>query len=197
MTEAETDRSLVVAAVVAPHGVRGELKCRLVTDFPDRFEPGLRLTAWPQASAPGPPRVVTVRSARVAGAFVYLSLESVDTRDAAEQLRGAELLVAPEDAVRLPPGQFFWREVIGLRVEDTLGAELGTVAEILPTGANDVYVVRGPRGEILIPAIKDVLRDIDPAAGRIVVELMPGLVPDPPATPRRRPGRAARQGRGH
>ncbi len=179
----ETEEFLVVAQVLAPHGVRGELKCRLVTDFPDRFKRGTRVYAGT------PPTQYSVRGARVVGDHVYLTLRGVDDRDAAGALRGSEVLVTAADAVPLPEGRFYWREVIGLRVEDASGRELGRVADILPTGANDVYVVKGDLGEILVPAIKDVVKSIDPSEGRIVVELLPGLLPAARPAKRRSFGR--------
>lgn len=168
----------VVAQVLAPHGVRGELKCRVVTDFPERFTPGARVFAGV------PPRAHRITTARIAGPVVYLHLSGIGDRDAAEALRGTEVLVAPEDAVPLPEGQFYWNEVVGLRVEDTRGEALGSVVDILPTGGNDVYVVHGPLGEILVPAISDVVKEIAPREGRLVVELVPGLLPE-----RRKPRR--------
>ncbi len=165
--------ALVVAQVLAPHGIAGELKCRIVTDFPERFQKGTRLLVG------DPPVERRVRGARVREPFVYLHLEGVTDRTAAEGLRGAELLVPAAEAVSLPEGQFFWRDVIGLRVEDAEGAELGSVADILETGANDVYVVRGPGGELLIPATSEVVKAILPEEGRMVVELLPGMEPTP------------------
>jgi 16S rRNA processing protein RimM len=150
--------------------VRGELKCRVITDFPaQRFKAGNRLLIEQ--------REWRVRSARVRGNLVYLRLHDLDDRTAAESLRGQDVLVAREDAVHLPEGEFFWDQVIGLQVEDTSGRPLGAVTEILETGANDVYIVKGPdRREILVPAIKDVVRLIDPSAGRMVIEPLPGLL---------------------
>jgi 16S rRNA processing protein RimM len=145
------------------------MKCRLVTDFPDRFRAGAHLTLGST--------IHTVEEATVRGGFVYLKFADIVDRTAAEQFRGAEVLVPTREAVRLPEGQFYWHQVIGLRVEDTrTGQTLGTVVDILETGANDVYVVRGPRGEILIPAIKDVIKNIDPDSGRILVEPLPGML---------------------
>jgi 16S rRNA processing protein RimM len=112
----------------------------------------------------------------VRGNLVYLRFDEIDDRNAAEALRGLDVLVAREDAVHLPEGQFFWHQVIGLRVEDTSGRALGAVSEILETGANDVYVVKGTGREILVPAIKDVVRVIDPAAGRMVIDPLPGML---------------------
>jgi 16S rRNA processing protein RimM len=150
--------------------VRGALKCRLVTDFPDRFRPGTQLVLGSQTH--------TLERATVQGGFVYLQFADLADRTTAEQFRGAEVLVRRQDAVRLPDGQFYWHQVIGLRVEIAgSGETLGTVIDILETGANDVYVVGGRRGEVLIPAIKDVVKDIDPSAGRILIEPLPGMLP--------------------
>jgi 16S rRNA processing protein RimM len=161
-----------VAQVLAPHGVRGELKCRLITDFPERFRPGMQVVVGPGLQPD------TIRSARVQPPIVYLRLANVPDRTAAERLRGAEILVRREEAVRLAKGQFYWHEVLGLRVEDaTSGRELGRVTDILETGANDVYVVHGQHGEILVPAIKAVVKLIDPPAGRMLIAPLPGMLP--------------------
>jgi 16S rRNA processing protein RimM len=104
-----------------------------------------------------------------------LKLAGIDDRTAAEAMRGALVRVPIEQAVELPPGSYFWHEIVGLRVQDTRGRALGTVAEVLATGSNDVYVVRDERRELLIPAIKDVVREIDLEQGRILIELLPGL----------------------
>lgn len=184
--------ALVVAQVLAPHGIAGELKCRIVTDFPERFKKGTRLLVG------DPPVERRIRGARVSGPHVYLHLEGIADRNAAEGLRGAELLVPAAEAVELPEGQFFWRDVIGLRVEDEQGAILGTIADILETGANDVYVVRSASGELLIPATREVVKAILPEEGRMVVQLLPGMEPTPSRPkgggsarrqPRRRPTR--------
>jgi 16S rRNA processing protein RimM len=137
----------------------------------------------------------------VSGDLVYLELRGITSREAAAELQGAVLQVRREDAVTLPAGQFFWSDVIGLRVEDVAGASIGTVVDILSTGSNDVYVVRGELGEVLVPAIKDVVKEIAPEQGRVVVDLLPGLLPDAPAAAakvRRRRGfrRGPRQARG-
>jgi 16S rRNA processing protein RimM len=160
-----------VAQVLAPHGVRGELKCRVVTDFPkQRFRRGSVLVIRGASH--------TIQSARVQGTTVLLKLEDITDRDAAETLRGADVEVPAENAVALPRGQFYWHQVIGLRVEDVSSHEpLGKVADILETGANDVYIVRGERGEILVPAIRDVVKQIDPASGRMLIAPLPGMIP--------------------
>ena len=116
-----------------------------------------------------------VERQRLHGDRVILKLAGIDDRTAAEAMRGALVRVPIEQAVELPPGSYFWHEIVGLRVQDTRGRALGTVAEVLATGSNDVYVVRSGEGELLLPAIKDVVRAIDREHGVMTVELIPGL----------------------
>ncbi len=157
--------------MLAAHGIRGELKCRVVTDFPAR-----RFKRGNTVLIRGEPH--TIQAARVQGATVLLKLADIADRDVAAALRGADVEVPAEQAVSLPKGQFFWHQVIGLRVEDAATHELlGEVTDIIETGANDVYIVRGQKGEILVPAIKDVVKQIDPATGRMLIQPMPGMLP--------------------
>jgi 16S rRNA processing protein RimM len=158
--------------VLGAHGIRGELKCRVITDFPkQRFKRGARLLLGPDR------RPVTIRSARLQGMTALLLLEEITDRTEAQKLRDAEICIRTEDAGRPPKGEFFWHEVIGLSVvHASTGETLGEVKDILETGANDVYIVHGERGEILVPAIKDVVKLIDPPAGRMLVEPLPGML---------------------
>jgi 16S rRNA processing protein RimM len=163
---------LAVARITGAHGIRGEIRCALLTDFPDRFKRGLRVYLGDEQI----PR--EVERARLERNRVLLKLTGVDTRTDAEALRGATMFVAETDAVRLPRGSYYWHQIVGLRVRTTDGRSLGSVAEIIETGANDVYVVRREapdEGELLLPAIKDVVQKIDLRRGEIVVELLEGL----------------------
>ena len=90
-----------------------------------------------------------------------------------------EMSMAEMELRETTKGEFFWHEVIGLEVINvTTNESIGTVSDILETGANDVYIIRGNKGEILVPAIKDVVKLIDPAAGRMLIEPLPGLIPE-------------------
>ena len=84
--------------------------------------------------------------------------------------------ISIEDAAPLEEGEYYHFQVIGVEVEMESGERLGRVTEVLETGANDVYVVRGPRGEVLIPAIESVVRVLDLEAGRMVVSPLPGML---------------------
>jgi len=196
-THASTDRSptdrpadghafLIVARVLRPHSTQGELACEIVTEFPERFRRTRRVFLAPP-SAPGrhevrpgaAPREYAVKLARLSNhrghPEVILRLGGVADRNAAEALRGMLVEVPESEAWRLPLGRYYWHQIVGLRVVTTEGEEIGTVAEILETGANDVYVVKSDGRERLIPAIKQVVKRISPVRGEMVVELMPGL----------------------
>ncbi len=162
----DPSRAVSVGRIVGVHGIRGELKVEPLTNFSDRFERGS--TLW----LDGAP--VRVERSGGGGKLLYLKLANIDDRGEAEALRGHELQV-PEARDLAEPGLYYEHDLIGLRVEDGDGAELGRLAEVLRTGATDVYVIRGDRGELLLPALADVIREIDVAAGRIRVELAPGL----------------------
>lgn len=164
---------LVIARIVAPQGVRGEVRAEIVTDFPERF----RRTRTVYVGEP--PRRYELTRSRLQRGQVVLKLAGVESRDEAEKLRGQVVSVPVQEAVPLPPGEFFWHQVVGLRVEDVGGRDLGRVGDILRTGSHDVYVVETPEGELLLPAIKQVIKAIEPERGRMVVELLPGLEPAP------------------
>jgi len=164
------DDYLAVARVVAAHGIRGEVRCELITDFPDRLK---RTPLLYRGETHLP---VDVERARVEKNGAILKLSGVETRTDAEALRGQMLYVAAADAVPLPGDSYFWHQIIGLNVRSDAGEDLGEVADIMQTGSNDVYVVRRDGGEILLPAIKDVVQDIDLAAGVITVHLIEGLI---------------------
>ena len=153
-----------MARIVAPHGVRGEVKAEIVTDFPERF-------AWLKRAVIGTDnRAYDVEATRLHKGLVLLKLGGVDTCDDAESLRGAMVRVPIEDAVPLNPDAYYWHQIIGLRVLTPQGDPLGEVVDILHLPSNDVYVVTGPQGELLIPAIEDYVVSINPDEGTMVVE---------------------------
>lgn len=159
---------MAVARVLATRGVHGELKA----------EP----LAPPAALAPG--RTVTAAATEYeierisrSGRFVYLKLCGIDTREQTQALRGAYLQAPERDLAALPEGEYYRFQLIGLSVRSEDGRDLGHVTDVMSTRENDVYVVSGPFGEVLIPAVDDVVRDVDLNAGVILVEIIPGLLP--------------------
>ena len=163
------DGFVAVGRVLGAWGVRGDLKVEPLAP-PATFKPGhavyLAGTEYP------------IERSRRTERLLYLKLTGIDDRERAADERGRYLQV-PEAALD-PPGEdtYYWYQLIGLHVVSTTGEELGEISEIITTGGNDVFVVRGPRGELLIPAIDDVVQEIDIAAARMLIAPIPGLLPD-------------------
>ena len=155
--------------------MRGAVKVFPLADSRELFAPGRGVTVSGQR------RVIA--SARWQKGMVYLRLSGIEDREAAAELRGRLLAIAESELEPLPEGQYYRFQLIGLAVVSTDGEELGRVTEVLSTGANDVYVVRGDRGELLLPATDEVVREIDLEGGRMFVEALPGLLPQPRRKP--------------
>lgn len=170
MSRAVNDPYLAIARVLGPHGVRGELRCQLITDFPERLARTLRVYVGETR------RAMAVEGARPVKAGAVFKLAGINARNDAERLRGETLYIHQAEAVHLPPGSYFWHQVIGLRVVSMDGQDLGQVVDILQTPGNDVYVVRWGEREVLVPAIKDIVREVDPEAGLMKVEVIEGLL---------------------
>ena len=164
---------LAVGEVVAAHGLHGLLRVRAYQ---------------PPAPSLAPDRVVQLeqaghrREARIASAashgrgLVLVGLPGVGDRAAAEALVGSRVLVRTADLPPAADGEFYYYEVVGYRVETPRGEPIGTIAATFATGANDVWVVHAADREHLIPVVADVVRTIDRAGRRVVIEPPPGLL---------------------
>jgi 16S rRNA processing protein RimM len=163
----EPDEGYVaVGRAIAPFGVKGELKVQPLTDNPERFRQGSRLWA---AQEP-----ITVADARAAGGLLYIRLEGYADRTSVERFRGAILQVPESDLPSLAEGAYYRFQLIGLTVRDLAGTALGTLVEVIETGANDVYRIRAESGtEIMLPATANVVIGVNREQGTITV--------DPPA----------------
>jgi 16S rRNA processing protein RimM len=162
-------RYLAIGRVVRPFGLRGELKVKVLTAYPERLGRMRTVYLGPQAE----PR--TVEGVRLHQDAALLKLTGCDDRTAAEGLRGALVQIALENAVPLDEDEYYEHQIVGLTVLEEDGTLLGKVTEIISTGANDVYVVVGPEGELLLPAIESVILEIDLEADRLVVHMLEGL----------------------
>jgi 16S rRNA processing protein RimM len=160
---------LTIARIVAPWGIRGELKARSETDYPDRFESLERVWIGPERI---PHRLEGFRWHK---GFLLLRIAGCGSRTDAERFRGLEVQVPVSQAVPLGPGEYYAHQIEGLEVRTEEGRRLGRIVEVLFTGSNPVYLVQGER-EVLLPAIKDVVTSIDPEAGCMVVRPPPGLL---------------------
>ncbi|MBN1976171.1 MAG: 16S rRNA processing protein RimM [Anaerolineae bacterium] len=168
-------RYLVVGRVLRPHGVLGELRVEVITDYPERLGQHVHFyLAHPDS--PEQVQRYSIEKIRQHKEIALLKLEGCDDRNGADVLRNMLVQIPVEEAVPLEEGEYYHFQIAGVRVETEDGEWLGQVAEVLETGANDVYLVRGPRGEILLPAIADVVLELDLEARRMVVRLLPGIL---------------------
>jgi 16S rRNA processing protein RimM len=162
---------LVVGKLRAPHGVRGEILMEVITDFPERLQPGVTVLVGEEHQ---PQRI---RSRRTHNKGLLISLEGYSTPETVGVLRNALVYVTTADRPALPKGEYYHHQLLGLRVLDDDGQELGRIIQILTSAANDIYVVRGESGsEILLPAIEEVILEIDLENGLLRAHLLPGLV---------------------
>lgn len=165
-------RYLAIGRVVRAHGLRGEISVTVLTEFPDRFE----TTEWVYLGNEFEAEAYRLEQFRWHKKNILLTLAGVTNRTEAEKLRGQFVQVPVEEAVLLPEGSYYLYQLIGLRVVTTAGDELGSITEIIETGANDVYVVERDGRQILLPAIIEVIQVIDLEAGQMVVQLIDGLI---------------------
>ena len=160
---------LAIGRVLRPHGVRGELLLEALTDFPEHLD-GVGTIYLGAAAEPH-----SLAGARMHRGRLLIQLEDCVDHEAAEAFRGQLVQIWFGDAAPPPPGSYYYHQIVGLAVVTEEGETLGEVTEILETGSNDVYVVNGPSGEILLPALKSVILKVDLEAKRMTVHLIEGL----------------------
>ncbi len=158
-SSATTER-LAVARVLGAKGLAGSVRIEALTDHPERLAAGA--TIWIEEETASR----TIIEAGWGGRAPVLRLEGISDRAAAERLAG-RYLEAPAEP--LPPDTYYWHQLIGMAAVDEAGNELGHVVEIFRAGENEVYRIEGPSGELLIPALREVVRSIDLESGRMVV----------------------------
>ena len=168
---------LLLGEVLRPHGIRGEVRMRILTDYPERIPhlDHIYLGKDPYSRDVTPYQVEAMRMHQGYG---LLKLVDIDSRDAAELLRELLVMIDLEHAVPLEGDEYYLYQLIGLSVQTEAGEILGVLREVLETGANDVYVVESPHyGEVLIPATDETIVTIDIQGGLMVVSLPDGLLP--------------------
>lgn len=164
---------LAVGKLRRPHGVQGEIMMDLLTDFPDRLQPGARLYVGRDKK----PLELLERREHQGGLLVRFA--DLADREQVGELRNQVVFINAEDSPQLPQGQFYHHQMVGLRVISQAEGVLGELVEILETGANDVLIVRAESGkDILLPVTDEVIEAIDLQAGELRVKLLPGLLPD-------------------
>ena len=159
---------ITIGEVQAPWGNQGKLKVKVLTDFPERFAPSSTVYINQQP--------MTIAQVEWQKGNAIIKLNAVDSVAAAQGLKGQPVEIHHSQLKSLPEGQYYHFQLIGLEVWTAQGELLGTVTEILTAPSNDIYIVQGNRGEILIPAIGDVIKSIELDKGRIIIEPIEGLL---------------------
>lgn len=170
-------RFLVIGQVRKPHGLRGELKVAVYTDEPSRFNQ-LDTVFLSRRADDANPKSIKLQSVRFQGETALVKFEGYDTPETAGALRKYYLQVAVEDAIPLQEGEYYLYQLLGLAVYTTEGEHIGELTDVIETGANNVFEVKGSRGEILLPDIADVIKTIDFEEKRMTIEPLPGLLGD-------------------
>lgn len=164
---------LQVGVITTTHGLKGEVKVFPTTDDVNRF-----LDLKEVYLDTGKEKItLEVETCRFFKQFVILKFKGIDDINEVEQYKKCPILVTRENAVPLEEDEYFIADLIGLKILTETGIEVGVLKDVISTGANDVYAVTLPDGgEILLPAIKDCIMDVDMEAGEMIVHLMKGLV---------------------
>lgn len=167
---------LLVGIIVKPQGLKGEMRVKIKTDFPEkRFAPDSSLSVF-HPTIKGLLRVTVAHSRPHKGVYI-VKFHELNSIEQVDQLRGAEIKIPIQETYPLEEDEYYFHDIIGCEVVTTEGVTVGTVKDILQTGANDVWVVARDNGEkdLLLPYIDDVIKRVSTTEKQIVIEWMDGL----------------------
>lgn len=173
-SDQKADQLVAIGKVIKPHGVRGEVRVEVLTDFPERYEETEEVHLIPPpsgAAREAPPGIwrLPVESTRAHHGRMLVKLKGVDTMDRADCLRNFLLAVPQDELVELEEGEYWHWQLEGLEVLTPEGQRLGKLREVLTTPAHDLYCVATEKGELLVPAVDEYIHEVDLAKGRIIV----------------------------
>lgn len=162
---------ITTGLILSAHGIQGEVKVKPETDHPDRFKKGGKYYLEKEK------RYVTLTSVRGGkDGLLIVGLSEIDDRDKAEHLKGSLLQIEAEEALPLPPDAYYFFQLNGMEVAEEDGTPLGVLVDLVASGANDVYRIDCKNGDyMLIPALKQVVKEVDLEHNKMTVRLLPGL----------------------
>jgi 16S rRNA processing protein RimM len=161
---------LVIGKLRHPHGLRGEMLMEVITDFPERLQPGVQVFVGEDH------RPLHLRSQRNHAKGLLVAFKGFETPESVGEFRNAMVFTATAQLPKLPEGEYYHHQLIGLDVVSDEGQELGRLTEIMTTAANDIYVIHNQAGqELLLPAIDEVVLAVDLLQRKIRVHLLPGI----------------------
>lgn len=164
---------ITIGMVQKPWGVKGEVKVRPLTDFPERFKDLQRVYLVPPR---GNEKACAVLATRYLGGKPLLLLEGYDSPEKAKAVAGWLIKVPREEAMPLPEGRYYGFELIGMTVSTEAGEMLGEITDIFETGSNDVYVVKRGKKELYLPATSEIVKQVDRKARVMTIHVIDGLL---------------------
>lgn len=161
-----------VGIIVKPQGVKGEVKVKITSPRPERFfdleKVYIRFDKIQTCS---------IENIRISNGFVFLKLANIDSRNDAELLRNKEILISEDQLIDLEENEYFVHDLIGCQVVTEEGLIIGKIEDIIQNSSNDIYLVKNQQGqEILIPAINDVVKDVDIKGRQVTIHVLEGLL---------------------
>ncbi len=159
---------ITIGKILAPFGIEGKLKVEVVTDFPQRFAPCSQIYIKRQP--------MTIDSTEWHKGKAIIKLNTIDGIEKAQRLKGQPIEIHHSQLKSLAEDQYYHFQIIGLEVWTTQGELLGNITEIITAASNDNYIVSSVKGEILIPAIEDVIKSVDLDKRRLIIEAIDGLL---------------------
>jgi 16S rRNA processing protein RimM len=166
---------LLIGVIAGPFGVKGQLKLKAFTDRPDHIRRRVH-TLYLQVGKQRVEHTLTSLHEHKPGLLI-LTLKGIADRDAADELRGAEVYISAADAAPLDTDEYFLHELVGLAVSTADGQPVGTVREILETGAGEVLVITRPgQADALVPMVREFIASLDIPAGQVVITPVEGLL---------------------
>ncbi len=169
----ESQELIKIGKITGTHGYKGTVKVELLTDFPQRFKNMQKV----KISQRNTVSELTIEACNSHHGKLLIKFKGIDTIEEAVKYRNAFLNVSADEIYPLPEGSYYHFQLIGMKVYDLEIGYLGQLIDILETGANDVYVIKSEvYEEILIPAIKEVIREVDLSSLSMQVKLLPGLL---------------------
>jgi 16S rRNA processing protein RimM len=163
-----------IGKIVAPFGLRGQMKVKSLTDIPDRFAQLEQVYLGPEYKSYAVKEVRPYKSD-----MVLLKIAGISNATSADSLRGQDVFIPAEQMAKLPPDFYYQHDILGLAVEKLNGQTVGTIVDIMLTGGNDVYVIKASDGkQFLIPAVKSIIKQVDLIRRVMYIEPIGGLLDD-------------------
>ena len=163
----------LVGKVLKPRGLKGEVKAEIITSFPEHFKRLKTLSVKTDSEW----RTYTLSGAKLSSGYVFLKFAEIQSLENAELLRNAELYIEQEQLTDLSEAEYYIHDLVGLQVFDENERRIGELIEVESYPASDVYVVKTPDGKChMIPAIKEVIKQVDIKSSRMTIHVMEGLL---------------------